>query len=466
MQRERKLFVAKAVVVMSAIPVLIWAHEYGPDVGHAGVPGENGTCAQSGCHLGTANDPANKGSVSVRFPDGLSYTPGVTQHWLVTISDPAPTQKAWGFQLAARVSGAPATPAGTFASTDPYTLVMCGDTSVNINTEIQLNFGSPQNCPSSNPLPYIEHSLAGYHHTLGQTGSGTYEFDWTPPATNVGPITVYIAGNAAVGNLTTTGAHIYTATFALSPCSGGSKPVITGVGNAAGGQAGVFPGSYVSIYGTNLAATQGPWDNAVIDGHLPQQLNCVSVTIGGQPAYLSYTLPGSGTTPSQINVVAPNTGPGAMMVQVTSGGTASDPFAVSSQVYGPAFFPWGGKYPVATRLADNSWIGPATLFPGFTTPAKPGDNVILWGTGFGPTNPAPPTGVAVPSDQAYSTGTVTVTVGGTNATVYGAALTPGFAGLYQVAIQIPASTPDGDIPIQASIGGVQSPGNMSITVQH
>ena len=38
-----------------------------------------------------------------------------------------------------------------------------------------------------------------------------YEFDWTPPATAVGNITIYVAGNAANGNGNEQGDHIYTA---------------------------------------------------------------------------------------------------------------------------------------------------------------------------------------------------------------------------------------------------------------
>src|SRR5256885_14868636 len=97
MERRRKLFAAKAAVVMGAIPFLLWSHEYGPDPGHCNVPNELGTCNQAMCHLGTA---VNSGSVSVAFPNGRTYTPGVKQHLVVTIADPA--QRAWGFQLTVR----------------------------------------------------------------------------------------------------------------------------------------------------------------------------------------------------------------------------------------------------------------------------------------------------------------------------------------------------------------------------
>jgi len=42
----------------------------------------------------------------------------------------------------------------------------------------------------------------------------------------------------------------------------------------------------------------------------------------------------------------------------------------------------------------------------------------------------------------------------TPATVYGAALSPGFAGLYQLALQVPDTLPDGDFQINASIAGM------------
>jgi len=460
MQRDRKLLAAKASVLLAAIPVLLWAYEYGPDVGYCGVPRENGTCTATGCHVGTTNNPANKGSVTISFPDGKTYLPGVKQHLLVTISDPATTQRAWGFQLTARVASNTATQAGAFASTDQFTLVMCGDVNANPFTEIQKNPGGSQTCPASNPLTYIEHSLAGYTNSLMKTGSFTYQFDWTPPAANVGAITMYIAANAANGDLSVNGDHIYSTTYTLTPCAGGAKPVVGGVGGAAGGQPGVVAGALVSIYGTGLAPASGGWDNAIIGTSLPAQLNCTSVTIGGQPAYISYT------SANQINVQAPDVGAGSASVQVNNSGATSDAFSTAAQDAAPAFFLWAGKYAVATRT-DYTYIGPASLFPGLTTPVKPGDVVILWGSGFGPTSPAVPAGNTVPADRTYSTASpVSVTVGNQSAQVYGAALASGFAGLYQVAIQVPPSTPDGDIAVTASINGALSPAGVFITVQH
>jgi uncharacterized protein (TIGR03437 family) len=126
-----------------------------------------------------------------------------------------------------------------------------------------------------------------------------------------------------------------------------------------------------------------------------------------------------------------------------------------------------GNYAVATTVNYGLAVRNGTFSGATTTPAAPGEVIVLWGTGFGPTNPVAPEGVATPSTTAYNTaGPVTVTVGGVPATVYGAALAAGDAGLYQVAIQIPTSLASGDYPVVAKISSAQSPSTTLITVQN
>jgi uncharacterized protein (TIGR03437 family) len=255
------------------------------------------------------------------------------------------------------------------------------------------------------------------------------------------------------------GGHPWQAVLHVPFLGPSSAPSISMVANAAGGQTGSVPGAYLSIYGTNLAPRTGDWSGAIVNGHLPTQLEGVSVSVGGKPASVYFV------SPEQLNVVAPDAAPGPVDVQVTSFGGASAPFPTMSQQHAPALFLWSGKYAVATRQ-DYSLAAPAGLFPGLATiPAKPGDVIVLWGTGFGPVSPAPPSGMLTPLDKLYSTANaVTVTVGGANAPVYGAALAPGYAGLYQIAIQVPGSAPDGDVPVKLSIGGVASPDSVFLTV--
>jgi uncharacterized protein (TIGR03437 family) len=183
--------------------------------------------------------------------------------------------------------------------------------------------------------------------------------------------------------------------------------------------------------------------------------------MGGKPAYVYFISPG------QLNVLAPDIGPGAVTVTVTTPGGTSAPFTIAASQFGPAFFLWPGSQVVATRQ-DFSFAAKSATFPGAATiPAKPGDVLILWGTGFGPTNPAAAAGIAVPGDKSYPTATLpTVTINNIPAIVFGAALAPGSAGLYQVAIQVPGTLADGDWPIQATIGNVASPAGNILSVHH
>jgi uncharacterized protein (TIGR03437 family) len=57
-----------------------------------------------------------------------------------------------------------------------------------------------------------------------------------------------------------------------------------------------------------------------------------------------------------------------------------------------------------------------------------------------------------------------VTVNNVPATVFGAALSPGAAGLFQIALQAPDTLPDGDWPVVATVGGVTSPAGAILSI--
>jgi uncharacterized protein (TIGR03437 family) len=150
-------------------------------------------------------------------------------------------------------------------------------------------------------------------------------------------------------------------------------------------------------------------------------------------------------------------------VVVTNNGAVSAPATVQLQAAAPAFFQYPGTdYASASRLPGYAPVADPSAVPGAVA-AKPGDIVVLWGTGFGATNPAVPAGTLVTGAPAAVT-SPTVTVGGVAALVIGAVLTPGTAGLYQVTIQIPAAAPAGAVAVQASVGGVQSASGVTIFV--
>jgi uncharacterized protein (TIGR03437 family) len=232
-------------------------------------------------------------------------------------------------------------------------------------------------------------------------------------------------------------------------------PTITGVVNGASFQPGFESGSWVTIQGSNLSNTNPgrTWmASEIVDGNLPTDLDGTTVTIDGRPAFVYYI------SPTQLNVQAPSdSATGPVAVVVTNNGQQSAAFTAQLAACSPAFFLYGG-YAIASHYPDYALVGNASA------PASPGDILILWGTGFGPTTPAIPAGVVVTGAPA-ATITATITIGGVAVPVMGTAvLTPGSAGLYQIAIQLPATMPAGAASIQASVGGVMSPASAQIFI--
>jgi len=131
---------------------------------------------------------------------------------------------------------------------------------------------------------------------------------------------------------------------------------------------------------------------------------------------------------------------------------ASSPASVTVAAAAPGIFVYGNNWAVVLNQ-DYSLNGPSN-------PAKAGSYVMLYGTGAGAVNPAVPTGSAAPaSPSPLSTVTnVTATIQGVPAvpaTVTFQGLAPGFVGLLQVNLQVPA-LPSGAYLIQITAGGVKS----------
>jgi protocatechuate 3,4-dioxygenase beta subunit len=228
-----------------------------------------------------------------------------------------------------------------------------------------------------------------------------------------------------------------------------SRPTLVsmaGVTNGATLRAGAASGSWVTLYGSGLARSTRTWREAeIVNNRLPQSLDDVSVRINNQPASVYYI------SPTQINVLAPETtADGPAQVTVTAANLTSDPVTVDFRRFAPGFFQFPGENAAAVR-ADGAYIGPAGLIEGVTTvAARPGDNILLFGTGFGPTNPAsdPAQLVTAPAPTANK---VRVQIHNQEAAVSFAGLVS--PGLYQFNITVP-DLPDGDYPVTAQVSGV------------
>jgi uncharacterized protein (TIGR03437 family) len=114
-----------------------------------------------------------------------------------------------------------------------------------------------------------------------------------------------------------------------------------------------------------------------------------------------------------------------------------------------------------------SLVGNPAVIPG-AAPAKPGDVVSLFGTGFGDTNPSAPVGQFTTAAASLMNG-ITVTIGSitldASAILYAGLAPQAISGLYRFDVRIPQGTPNGDIQVTLSIGGVQSQSPATIAVQ-
>ncbi len=243
-------------------------------------------------------------------------------------------------------------------------------------------------------------------------------------------------------------------------CQAGRQlPVISGVSNAASGIATAAPITYLAIYGSNFAlpgSATATWSDSVVNGNLPTTFSWSHRDSGRT---ISLYLHGF-AEPDQHPDPERASGPSRCRREYDR--RSSSVFTIPSQSASPAFFTWG-SFAVATHL-DYSLAVKNGIFTGPTVPAKPGEVIILWGTGFGNTSPSAPVGLLTPA-QTYGVSGVSASVGGLAATVYATALAPGLAGLYQVAIQVPSDLADGDYPLAASINGLSSSTRLLLTVK-
>jgi uncharacterized protein (TIGR03437 family) len=238
-------------------------------------------------------------------------------------------------------------------------------------------------------------------------------------------------------------------------------PAISLVVNAEGGSPSIAPNTWVQISGSNLAP---PGDTRIwagsdfVNNQMPVQMDGVSVTVNGESAYVYYI------SPTQVNILTPpDAMSGDVQVEVTNNGAASGSFTAQAEAESPSFFVFGGGPYVAATHANGSFIGPTSLYPGSTTPAKPGETVLIYANGFGLTS------LAVVSGAETQSGTLSplpiVTIGGITATLQFAGLS-GAPGEFQFNVVVPSTLADGDQPIVATYDGLTTQMGTLITIRH
>lgn len=402
------------------------------------------------CHSTFA--PANSDTRGSLVIDVQPYLPGAAQIVRVTVLHPEASQ--WGFQVTARMMSDLTKVAGTFTVSDT----------------VQVRCDDGRDAPCNGTTEFAEHRSPGK-----ASGSFTVAVRWTGPATG-GDVVFYAAGNAANGDGTLFSDRIYTtsklvSSLSASTCGLTVKPVIRAAVSAASGQSGLTSNGLVSLFGAGFQApgTTRAITAADLAGRIfPKQLACMAVEVGGQRAPLTYA------QPDQVNLQVPSLGTGSSsaVVVIVNPGAAnelrSDPFTMAAlRPYAPAFFTFNGTS-VAAQFAGTADIIANSVVVAGGRPARPGDIVTVYATGFGTTSPAWQAG-ELPDRASFVTGPVQVTLGGvmlTPAEILYAGLAPSqISGLYQFNLRLPATLPDGDLPIVISIGGLLTQAGASLPVR-
>ena len=208
----------------------------------------------------------------------------------------------------------------------------------------------------------------------------------------------------------------------------------------------VAPGSYVSIFGTGLS-------------DFSDYAETVNLPLAIDYAYVSFDVPSAGisvpghltyVSPNQVNVQVPweLQGQTAAQVKVTIDYSNGNVVTLPLSDYSPGIFVISGN---AAALDESNTVVTSSH------PVARGQVVQLFANGLGPVNNQPASGEQAPASPLTATTTPPeVTIGGQPATVIFSGLAPGFAGLYQVNVTVPAGISAGAQPVVIKIGGHES----------
>jgi uncharacterized protein (TIGR03437 family) len=227
----------------------------------------------------------------------------------------------------------------------------------------------------------------------------------------------------------------------VAPAISEAQTVINLVTDAASFAPRVAPGELATIFGSNLAdsteqATGFP---------LPHSM-------AGATVYLNQaTVPLLYVSETQINFQVPSgLAAGTANLYVTRDGGQSGIFQVTVIASAPGIFQDTSNHAIAQNAVDYSTNSS-------NNPVAAGAVLVVYLTGQGALNNPVADGTATPdSPLSMATATATATIGGASATVQFLGLTPGFAGLAQANILVPASLATADYPLVITVGGYLS----------
>jgi uncharacterized protein (TIGR03437 family) len=262
----------------------------------------------------------------------------------------------------------------------------------------------------------------------------------------------------------TANGFVFALHFTLQP----GMPTVTQVISA--GAFGAFPifgpGSWIEIYGSNLASITQTWANSDFSGiNAPTTLAGTKVTIAGIPAYVDYV------SAVQVNAQAPlGIPPGSQSLVVTTAAGSSAPFNVSvassepGLLAPPNFNINGTQYAAALFSDGTTFVLPPGAIAGINSRrASPGDTITLYGIGFGLVNTNTLPGQIAQQLNSLAS-SFTASVGGMPAKVSYDGLVPTFVGLYQFNVVIPQVAASDAVPLTFSLGGASGTQKLAIPI--
>lgn len=245
----------------------------------------------------------------------------------------------------------------------------------------------------------------------------------------------------------------------LLKTAGAQSPAYTAadIVNASDYTPGPFaPNSVLSVFGSNLSWYTAALTAADIVGNtVPIQLGDVEVYVDNWPAPLLYV------SAAQINFIVPgNEISGTVTVRVTREGVSGPEVTIPLVDAAPALFDDGAGFAIATH-GDGSLLTDAS-------PAQPGEIVVIYATGLGPTEPNPDPG-EIPQTAAplQFLPTLCVSLNGAAlpaSLIEYAGATPMSVGLYQINLAIPANAPRDPI-LQITIGSQSDADGLKLAIQ-
>lgn len=230
-----------------------------------------------------------------------------------------------------------------------------------------------------------------------------------------------------------------------------APPRITSVVNAADFTEPLAPGGLITIFGENLS----PVNQATSQMPLPTALGESCLTVNGAPVPVLFV------SPRQVNAQLPYQAEGNVAMVLRTPGGVSDSFYLRLRPTAPSVFRSGvagplSGLPAVVRASNNQLATPAN-------PVRAGEEIVIYLTGMGRTNPPVEAGMPAPADPPASVLIPPeVSLAGVGLPVRYAGLTPGQAGVYEIRAQVPWWTPEG---MEQPLRIVQGGGATTVTVR-